>query len=114
MNSSGWIRSRIAESYGNEAFLLFVGNTIEHQLQEWDEDYAVNIMKFKDYHFVVKNGETYYETVIKESELPSLQAESPYALDAKIWDELQQDGLRIIKGYGNYLRKVFMSKDSEV
>lgn len=103
MNTSGWIRGMIAKNYENEAFLLFVGEGIERQLQEWDEKYAVNIMKLADYHFIVKNGETYYETVISKSRIAELQAVSSFALDAEIWSGLERDGLTIIKGYGNYL-----------
>ncbi len=103
MNTSGWIRGMIAKNYESEDFLLFVGEGIERQLLEWDGNYAVNIMKLADYHFIVRLEETYYETVISERRIAELQATGPFALDAEIWNGLVQDGLSIVKGYGNYL-----------
>lgn len=112
MNSSGLMRGRMAKSFENEAFLLFVGVTIEKQLQEWDERYEVNMMKLVDYHFVVKNGETYYDTVITEAQVAALQDSGPYALDRVIWQGLEKDGLTILEGFGNYLKMVFWGKDN--
>lgn len=31
----------------------------------------------------------------------------PYALDRKIWNELQKQGLTILNGDGNYLDQIF-------
>lgn len=106
MNSSGWIRGYMSKSYGSEDFLLHVGRTIEKQLKEWNENYHVNIMKFKDYWLVVRIGEQYYEVTFTEEELAQLQGKSPFALDYKIWTELAEKGLEILTGYGDYLRKV--------
>ena len=86
--------------------MILVGEGIEQQLKEWDEAYEVNIMKFKDYIFVVKNGATCYEVFISESLLAELQEQSPFSLDQKIWLELEAQGLEVVMGYGDYLMKV--------
>lgn len=110
MNSSGWIRGMMAKNYENEKFLLHVGEGIEKQLQEWDANYSVNIMKLRDYHFVVRIGEKYYETVLSEKDIRELQSKGPYSLDYKIWSDLEEEGLEIKWGYGDYLDKVFWGR----
>ena len=107
MNASGWVRGMMSKNYENERYLLHVGEVIERQLQEWDEKYWVNIMKLKDYHFIVRYEDEYYETVLSEVEINELQDKSPFSLDHKIWSDLEQEGIKIQWGYGNYLEKVF-------
>ncbi|WP_143469661.1 hypothetical protein [Lentibacillus sediminis] len=90
-----------------EEFLLHVGgNCVERQLKEWDDNFEVNIMKFKDYVFVVKNGEKYYEMTLSEEDVESLKNRSPYALDREIWMELKGQGVAVFDGYGDYLERV--------
>ncbi|PAV27791.1 hypothetical protein CIL05_20145 [Virgibacillus profundi] len=67
MNSIGNIKDYISKGHSNEQFIIFIGKNIEQQLNQWDEAYEVNIMKFKDYIFVVKIGATCYEMEILES-----------------------------------------------
>lgn len=107
MNSSGFIRGMMSKNYDNEKFMLHVGQCIEDQLKEWDDAYSVNIMKMKDYIFVVKRGEEDYWLEISELELRTLQDDWPYALDQLIWTELERQGIEIKFGYGDYLDKVF-------
>ncbi|OZU89628.1 hypothetical protein CIL03_00335 [Virgibacillus indicus] len=106
MNNSGWIRGYMSKSYSGEDFLIHVGTCIEDQLKEWDEGYAVNIMKFRDYVFVVKNGDKYYEMELTKDEVELLKGKSPYSLDRKIWLELMNQGLEILEGFGNYIGRV--------
>lgn len=107
MNTNAMIRSYMAKHKSSEEYLLHVGRCIERQLQEWNVNYAVNIMKFKNYEFVVKNGEIYYHTQLLEDEIEELKDKGPYALDRKIWVELARKGLEIKMGYGNYLERIF-------
>lgn len=111
MNSSGFIRGIMSKNLSNEAFVLRVGQTIEDQLKEWDEAYCVNIMKMKDYIFVVKHGEKDYWLEMTEEELAKIQDQSPYSLDAKIWLELERQGVAIQLGCGNYLGKALEGRD---
>lgn len=107
MNSSGFIRGLMSKNLGHEEFLQHVGNTIEKQLQEWDENYQVNIMKMENYHFIVKNGDKDYWLEITEKELIELQNRSPYSLDYKIWTMLAVQGIEIKFHSGDYLLKVY-------
>jgi len=106
MNSMGLIRGYLSKTYNNENFMILVGESIEKQLQEWDGTYAVNIMKFQNYIFIVKNGETEYRVDISEELLADLQSRGPYALDKQIWLSLERQGMKILTGYGDYLKKV--------
>ena len=69
----------MSKNLGHEEFLQHVGNTIEKQLQEWNENYQVNIMKMENYHFIVKNRDKDYWLEITEEELIKLQNKSPYS-----------------------------------
>ncbi|PAV27938.1 hypothetical protein CIL05_18875 [Virgibacillus profundi] len=106
MNSSGWVRGYMSKSYSGEDFLIHVGTTIERQLKEWDEGYEVNIMKFRDYVFVVKKGDRYYEMKLAEKEVEMLKDKSPYSLDRRIWVELERQVIQFLEGYGNYVGRV--------
>lgn len=106
MNVTGFIRGLLSKHYSNEQFIIHVGEVIEQQLKEWDEAYWVNIMKLKDYIFIVKNGDKDYWLEMTEEELAALQDQSPFSLDKRIWLELEQQGLEIVFGYGNYLERV--------
>lgn len=113
MNSSGWMRGYMAKSYSAEDFIIHVGTTIEDQLQEWDPAYAVNIMKMRDYIFVVRKEETFYEMTLTEEEVEVLQNRSPYSLDWEIWTELEEQGIEVKRGYGNYIDYVMGRLDSK-
>ena len=106
MNINGFERRSMAKNLSPEEFLIHVANEMECQLQEWDSDNEVMVMKMGNYEFIVKNKETYYSVFCTEEELKNLQKESPYSLDQKLWRELQKEGLKIIKGIGNYIEFV--------
>jgi len=103
MNVSGMIRGYMSKNMDGEKFFIKEADIIEKQLQEWNPEYQVLLLKLKDYHFIVKKGDDSYEVTITEQELAQLQDRSPFSLDRKIWLALQNQGLQIIKGYGNYI-----------
>lgn len=103
MNVSGFIRGYMSKNMTGETFFMKVADTIEKQLQEWDSTYHVLLLKLKDYVLIVQKGETSYELTISEQELAQHQSRSPFSLDHKIWCVLQQEGLQIVKGKGNYI-----------
>ncbi len=96
----------MARSMSRETFLKYVATTIERQLQEWNASYAVVVLKLTDYHVWVNGTEEYYELSVAVDELEQLQKSSPYALDRHIWRLLQNQGLSIEKGYGDYIEFV--------
>ena len=106
MNVNRFARSIMAENYDGESFLLHVSAVIERQLKEWDETYDVIVMKLIDYEVVVKKENRYYELLLTEKALLSLQQKSPYALDRYLWLELEKQGLRIVRGNGDYIESV--------
>lgn len=107
MNVSAMMRGYMSKNMDGEAFLLHVANVIEHQLQEWDETFEVYVMKFKHYEIVVKNIEAYFHVYLTEENLYRLQHTSAFSLDRYIWEELQRQGIEIIRGTGNYIDHVF-------
>jgi hypothetical protein len=106
MNMMGFLRGYMSKNYSSEKFIKHVSDIIEKQLQEWDLNYEVFLMKLTNYELMIKNGETYYHLEISEQELNFLQNKSPFSLDRKIWLEMQKQGIQIFKGYGDYLDKV--------
>ncbi|MCM3571430.1 hypothetical protein [Neobacillus mesonae] len=103
MNINGFTRGLMAHNYNSEKYLLHVAGCVERQLIEWDPQYEMLVMKFKNYEIVIKNVERDYHLQISEEEAASLQKISPFKLDQKIWRELEKQGLEISKGNGNYL-----------
>lgn len=108
MNTTGFIRGLMSKTMSGEKFLIHVATCIEQQLQEWDRDYKVVVMKLQDYEMSVTVHQTSYQITIAEVELTMLQNRGPYALDKKIWSELERQGLIITQGSGNYLKYVFI------
>lgn len=106
MNINCDARSYVARNQSCEEFLKYVGNVIEQQLKEWNVDYEVLIMKFGDYVVVIKNSVQYYRVSLAEEELEHLLKSGIYQLDRKVWQELEQQGLPILQGNGDYLEKV--------
>ncbi|MFD1851414.1 hypothetical protein [Oceanobacillus bengalensis] len=106
MNINGMARGYMAKKLGGEDFLLHVGECVERQLKEWNDRYKVNIMKLADYEFVVIYEEKYYHVQLTKEEIELLQKQSPYALDREIWKELENQGLVIVRGVGNYIERV--------
>lgn len=107
MNISGAARNYMAKYFNEEDFLIHVSKTIERQLLEWDDSYKVMIMKLENYLWTARNGINDYELELSENEIKVLQKKEPYALDRKIWNELQKQGLTILNGDGNYLDQIF-------
>lgn len=85
---------------------MHVADVIERQLKEWSVVYEVMVMKLSDYKIVVKKDNRYYELVISEKELDTLQATAPFALDRFVWKELEKQGIEIVRGYGDYIERV--------
>ncbi|WP_099363609.1 hypothetical protein [Fredinandcohnia onubensis] len=110
MNTSGFIRGMMSKSMESEKFFIHVATCIEQELQEWDPDFKVMVMKLKNYELFVTGKQDSLQFTIAETEINNLQQRGPYALDRKIWRELEQQGLQIIRGSGNYLGYVFMEK----
>ena len=106
MNRNGFARGLMAKNYSGEKFLLHVSDVIERQLKEWNDAYEVMVMKLVDYEFVVKKDNGYYELMISEKELDTLQATAPFALDRHVWKELEKQGVEIVRGYGDYIESV--------
>lgn len=106
MNISGFTRGILAKNYSSEKYLLHVCDVIERQLKEWDDEYEVMAMKLVDYELVVKKENKYYEMVLSEKDIETLQNKSPFSLDRHVWKELERQGLEIVRGYGNYIESV--------
>lgn len=103
MNISGMARGYMAKHFRAEDFLIHVSKMIERQLQEWNNNYQVIIMKFDKYEWNVKIDDVYYTIDLTEDEINELKERDPYALDRKLWKDLQSQDLEILKGYGNYI-----------
>ena len=106
VNVNRFARSVMAKNYDGESFLLHVAEVIERQLKEWDEAYEVLVMKLIDYEVVVKKENRSYELSLTEKALLSLQQKGAYALDRYLWLELEKQGLKIVRGNGNYIESV--------
>ncbi|MEH7379120.1 hypothetical protein V7138_01360 [Bacillus sp. JJ1533] len=110
MNTSGFIREMMSKNTVGEKFLIQVATCIEQELQEWDPDFKVIVMKLKNYELAVTCTQESLQLTITETEIKTLQQRDPYALDRKLWRVLEQQGLQIKRGSGNYLGYVFMKK----
>ena len=107
MNTTGFIRGYMAKNQDGEKFLKHVLVTVERQLQEWDPNYEVQLIKLSNYEVLVKNDKETINFTISESQLALFQSRSPYTLDRFIWKELEDKGVTIGKCDGNYLTYVF-------
>ncbi|WP_338448121.1 hypothetical protein R4Z09_17970 [Niallia oryzisoli] len=103
MEINGPERRSLAQNMTLEDFFIHVATDIERQLKEWDIDYEVMVMKLEDYEFIVKYHEAYCEISFSENIIKTLQRKDPYEIDRKIWKELQNKGISIVKGKGNYI-----------
>ncbi|WP_154663566.1 hypothetical protein [Neobacillus dielmonensis] len=106
MNISGFARGLMSKNYSTERFLLHVANCVEGQLKEWDEKYEVLVLKLKNYEFIVKMGDQDYYLPLPEEEIAALQQMGAFALDRRVWRELENQGLPIQRGHGNYINYV--------
>jgi len=108
VNSSGFIRGMMAKNVVTEEFLQKVCETIERQLQLWDETYRLRFYKellaLDAYKIVVNrsSGES-YTVLLAVNDVQVMQQDSPYALDRFIWKTLEEQGLTIQPSNGNYL-----------
>ncbi|MGG3800925.1 hypothetical protein [Metabacillus fastidiosus] len=103
MNINSFVRSYTAQNLNGEDFLEHVANLIERQLKEWDSVFEVIVKKFANYELIIKTNELSYYVDLSENELNYLQQKDPFALDQKVWEELQNQGLPIINGFGDYM-----------
>jgi hypothetical protein len=106
VNVNRFARSVMAKSYDGESFLVHVAEVMERQLKEWNEAYEVLVMKLIDYEVLVKKENRSYEILLTENAVLSLQQKSPYALDRYLWQELEKQGLKIVRGNGDYIESV--------
>lgn len=107
MNTQGFIRGMMAKNYSSEKFLVHVATTVERQLQEWNEQFEIMVAKLQNNFWIVRNGEESIYFTITEQEVEQLQNKSPYSLDRRIWEELENHGIDIKIGPGNYMSYVF-------
>ncbi|MCC3359127.1 hypothetical protein [Bacillus sp. REN16] len=110
MNTSGFIRGLMSRNMEGEKFFIHVATFIEQQLQEWDPDFKVFVMMLENYEMFVTGKQESLQLTMTDTEIITLQQRDPYALDRKIWREMEQEGLQIRRGSGNYLSYVFMEK----
>lgn len=104
MNVSGVIRGMMSKKFSGEEFFLKVAQTMESQLNEWEKGYVLFVLKLKDYEIWVKKNEEYiYHISIQEKLARELQQKSPFSLDTVLWKQLEEQGLAIQKGFGNYM-----------
>jgi hypothetical protein len=108
MNTTGFIRGYMSKNQTGEKFLQHVATCVERQLQEWDADYEVQVIKLANYEIVIKNNQGIFNLTISQTELANLQSRSPYALDRFIWKELKEKGIKFEEYGGNYLSYVFL------
>ena len=90
MNSNGFARGLMAKNINEEEFIKHVASVIERQLKEWDEKYEVMVIKGVHYEFVVNHNDDFYHLQLSQQDIHELQKKSPYALDRKIWQELEK------------------------
>ncbi|WP_338472459.1 hypothetical protein R4Z10_06870 [Niallia sp. XMNu-256] len=107
MNINGFARGLMAKNDSEEKFLKHVASLVERQLKEWDEQYEVMVMKLTHYEFVVNHNDHFYHLQLTIHDIHKLQQKSPYALDRKIWKELEKQGLTIKRDKGNYIAVMF-------
>lgn len=107
MNVSANMREIIVKNRNNEQFLLHVAELMERQLKEWDYRFEVYVMLLKNYEIAVKLEDQYFHTSISGEEIGRLKKKGPFALDRRLWTDLQKEGLPIKESQGNYLKLVF-------
>ena len=95
MNSNGFARGLMAKNSNEVDFLKHVASVVERQLKEWDEKYEVMVIKGLHYEFVVNHNDDFYHLQLSDQDIHELQKKSPYALDRKIWRELENQGLKL-------------------
>ncbi|WP_462411688.1 hypothetical protein [Neobacillus sp. Marseille-QA0830] len=103
MNISGFARGLMSKNYNPERFLLHVANCVEGQLKEWDEKFEVMVLKLKKYEIIISTDDEDYYIPLPDEEIAALQQMGAFALDHRIWKELEDQGLSIERGHGNYI-----------
>ena len=108
MNANAMLRGYMARHMKVESFVAHVVNCVKRQLEEFDEtsmffmDFHKNFFLFYGYVF----GNT-FPIIMTFSEAEELKAQSPYALDRYIWNEMEESGISITKST-HYLMTVFL------
>jgi hypothetical protein len=106
MNVNGYARGLMSRNMDGEKYLEHIAKIMELQLKEWDEEYEVMVMKLVNYEWVINNKDIFYHVELSDQDLQVLQKKDPFAIDRKLWLDLEKQGLPIIKGVGNYLDRV--------
>jgi hypothetical protein len=107
MNANGMARGYMAKGMKAEKFLLHVLTCVERELQEGDVQTEIIAYTIREvvYYQVHYRGENYGSTLPMD-EVKTLQKQSNYALDQKIWADLVDAGL-IIPNSSHYLETVY-------
>jgi hypothetical protein len=110
LNANGMIRGFMACHMKLEPFVAHVVSCVKRQLEEFDP----TSMFFMDCHtnFFLFYGQTFgktFQLIMTFPEAEELKAQSPYALDRYIWQEIEENGIPIQLST-HYLQTVFMGE----
>lgn len=109
MNASGMLRGYASKAMPNDAFFDHVTQTMEKQLKQWDTDYELFVNTTDGYQIAVLYGESRYTATLSAENWDTLQQNTPSSVDRAIWLQLQEQGLEVKTGFGDYIEKVFGS-----
>ncbi|AJD92936.1 hypothetical protein JMA_36190 [Jeotgalibacillus malaysiensis] len=107
MNASGMLRGYASKAMPNDAYFAHVTKTMEKQLKQWDSDYELFVNTTDGYRIAVLLGEKRYASALSVEEWDTLQQNAPFSVDRAIWQQLQEQGLEVKTGFGDYIEKVF-------
>lgn len=96
-------RDHNLQKMSSEELLRHIAELMEVQLKEWDKRFEVMVMKLVNYEWVVKFNDQFFHTEISDQEIEDLRKEGLFAIDRKLWKDIEQQGLQLIMGFGNYL-----------
>ncbi|TFE01519.1 hypothetical protein [Jeotgalibacillus salarius] len=105
MNASGMLRGYASKAMPNDAFFNHVTTTMEKQLKQWNPDYELLVNTSDDYRIVVLQNEKRYTATLSAEEWATLQQTAPFSVDRAIWQQLQEQGLEVKLGFGDYIEK---------
>jgi len=112
LNSTGFVRGMMSKSMETEMYLTHVVETIDRQLEKWDEHYEVklqqDLLDETSYEVTVHLEDITHRVHLDFSTVATLQDKSPYSLDRHIWESLKSKGLVIEQKHGDYLDKCYM------
>jgi hypothetical protein len=104
------LRGYMARHMKVESFVAHVVNCIKRQLEEFDQA----SMFFMDFHtnFFLFYGKVFgktFQIIMTFAEADELKAQSPYALDRHIWQEIKAQEIPF-QPSTHYLQTVFMGE----